>query len=116
MSGAELMAVIGFGVMLFGAMLTLWRYVESRIEKETKEAKREAEVAQTLAATVAANLAKHELHVAETYITKQGMREATESIMTAIHGVKAAVDHMTMRVDRIVENQSKPVRRRANED
>lgn len=53
------------------------------------------------------DLAAHKLHTAETYITKQGMREATESIMEAISGVKTAVDHMTLRVDRIVENQSK---------
>ncbi|KSV61858.1 hypothetical protein N183_36880 [Sinorhizobium sp. Sb3] len=42
------------------------------------------------------------------------MREATESIMEAISGVKTAVDHMTLRVDRIVENQaSKPRSTRA---
>ena len=41
-------------------------------------------------------------------MSKQGMREARDEIMEAIHGVKTAVDHMTVRVDRIVENQPKP--------
>lgn len=59
------------------------------------------------------DLAAHKLHVAEQYITKAGMRETTEQIMDAIHGVKQAVDHMTVRVDRIVENQAKPRATRA---
>ena len=37
--------------------------------------------------------------------SKQG-RETTEQIMAAIGGVENAVDNMTLRVDRIVENQS----------
>lgn len=57
------------------------------------------------------DLAAHKLHVAETYITKQGMRETTEQIMDAISGVKAAVDGLTLRVDRVVENQGKPASR-----
>lgn len=56
-------------------------------------------------------LAAHKLHVAETYITKQGMRETTEQIMDAISGVKTAVDGLTLRVDRVVENQGKPASR-----
>lgn len=57
------------------------------------------------------DLAAHKLHVAESYITKAGMRETTEQIMEAISGVKAAVDGLTLRVDRVVENQSKPASR-----
>ncbi len=41
------------------------------------------------------------------------MRETTEQIMDAIQGVKQAVDHMALRVDRVVENQAvKPQPRR----
>ncbi|MDW9650774.1 hypothetical protein GOB33_22065 [Sinorhizobium meliloti] len=97
MTGAEIMAVVGFMVMLAGAGWRVWARVESKVK-----------VAEDKADRVAADLAAQRLHVAETYITKQGMREATESIMEAISGVKTAVDHMTLRVDRIVENQAKP--------
>ncbi|MDX0973781.1 hypothetical protein GOL39_28645 [Sinorhizobium medicae] len=97
MTGAEIMAVVGFMVMLAGAGWRVWARVEAKVK-----------VAEDKADRVAAELAAQRLHVAETYITKQGMREATESIMEAISGVKTAVDHMTLRVDRIVENQAKP--------
>ncbi|MGK9198997.1 hypothetical protein [Sinorhizobium meliloti] len=97
MTGAEIMAVVGFMVMLAGAGWRVWARVEAKVK-----------VAEDKADRVAADLAAQRLHVAETYITKQGMREATESIMEAISGVKTAVDHMTLRVDRIVENQAKP--------
>ncbi|KSV79554.1 hypothetical protein N185_00040 [Sinorhizobium sp. GW3] len=96
MTGAEIMAVVGFMVMLAGAGWRVWARVESKVK-----------VAEDKADKVATDLALHRLHTAETYITKQGMREATESIMEAISGVKTAVDHMTLRVDRIVENQAK---------
>ncbi|MCS0462933.1 hypothetical protein [Rhizobium favelukesii] len=49
----------------------------------------------------------HKLHTAEHYVSKAGLRETTDQIMEAISGVKAAVDNMTLRVDRIVENQAK---------
>ena len=60
-----------------------------------------------------ADLAAYRLHVAETYVSKQGLRETTEQLMDAIQGVKAAVDHMTVRVDRIVENQANKPRPRS---
>jgi outer membrane protein TolC len=97
MSGPELMAVVGFFIMLFGAGWRVWSRVESKVK-----------VAEEKAEKVAADLASHRLHVAEQYVSKQGLRETTDQIMEAIHGVKQAVDHMTMRVDRIVENQAKP--------
>lgn len=40
--------------------------------------------------------------------------QQTEQIMGAIGAVKDAVDKMTLRVDRIVENQSKPRATRAS--
>ena len=97
MTGAEIMAVVGFIVMLFGAVSGVWWRIEGKVK-----------LAEDKASKVADDLAAHRLHTAETYITKQGMRETTEQIMDAIHGVKQAVDHMTVRVDRIVENQAKP--------
>ncbi len=96
MSDAEIMAVVGFIVMLIGAVSGIWWRIEGKVR-----------TAEDKAGKVAEDLALHKLHVAESYITKQGMREATESIMEASSGVKTAVDHMTLRVDRIVENQAK---------
>lgn len=103
MTGAELMAVVVFGVTLFGAGFGLWRYWEGKIAANTARTEKNA-----------SDLANHKLHVAENYITKVGMRESVESIMEAIHGVRTAVDGMTSRVDRIVEGQHQTLRSRHN--
>ncbi|MGM4911419.1 hypothetical protein [Rhizobium sp. 768_B6_N1_8] len=107
MTGTELMAVIGFFVMLMGAISGVWWRIEGRVDRAKDEAVRKAADAAMEAASVRADLAAHRLHVAEQYVSKQGLRETTDQIMEAIHGVKTAVDHMTARVDRIVENQVK---------
>jgi ubiquinone biosynthesis protein UbiJ len=107
-TGSEIMAVVGFFVMLFGFLFGLWKYVENKISGARLDAQGSASAAQALAALAREEIAAHRLHCAETYITKAGMRETTEQIMDAISGVKQAVDHMTARVDRIVENQAKP--------
>lgn len=104
------MAVIGFFTMLLGAISGVWWRIEGRVDRAKAEAVEKATLAAKEASDVRADLAAHKLHAAETFITKAGMRETRDEIMDAIHGVKTAVDHMVVRVDRVVENQSKPVR------
>lgn len=113
-TGAEIMAVGGFFIVLFGFFFGLWKYVDAKISSAKTEASGAAMAAQALASLAREELAAHRLHVAETYITKAGMRETTEQLLDAIKGVKVAVDHMTVRVDRVVENQAKPPRTRAS--
>lgn len=106
MSGSELMAVISFGIMLLGALAAAWWRIDGQIGKGRDEALARSTAAAIRADRVAEDLAAHRLHVAEVYVSKQGLRETKDEIMEAIHGVKTAVDHMTVRVDRIVENQA----------
>lgn len=106
MTGHEIMAVALFFIALFGFFFGLWKFVDAKIATARQDAMSSASAAQALASLAREELSSHRLHVAETYITKAGMRETTEQIMEAISGVKAAVDHMTVRVDRIVENQA----------
>lgn len=100
-------------IMLFIGLLSLvagiWWRVEGKIDKAKLEASAVASAANALASLTRQELADHRLHCAESFITKAGMRETTAQIMDAIQGVKTAVDHMALRVDRVVENQaSKP--------
>lgn len=96
---AEWLAYVGPIIAVLGFVLTVWWKVEGKIDLARKKAEE-----------VERELAAHKLHSAETYITKQGLRETTDQIMGAIGGVKAAVENMTLRVDRIVENQNKTPR------
>lgn len=91
------MTVVGFFVMLLTTIAGVWWRIEGRIS-----------TARDRADAVNADLAEYKLHICETYITKQRLRETKEEIMDAITGVHAAVERMTVRVDRIVENQARP--------
>jgi hypothetical protein len=108
MTGAEIMGAVGFFVLVFGFIFGLWKYVDAKISAAKTEASGAASAASAMASLAREELAAHRLHVAETYVSKSGLREQTEQIMGAIGAVKDAVDKMTLRVDRIVENQSKP--------
>lgn len=59
------------------------------------------------------DLAAHKLHVAETYVSKAGHREATEQVMDAIGAVKTAIDGTNTRIDRMWESHAKPPARRS---
>lgn len=96
-TGAITWEQILFFVGLLGMVSGVWW----RIEGKAKEAAAKGEKALE-------DLASFKLRVAEHYVSKQGLRETTEQILASISGVKDAVDNMTLRVDRIVENQAKP--------
>ena len=96
------MAVVGFFMAVFGAMFGIWKFIDSKLRFLFLRTD-----------AVEKDLAAHKLHTAETYVSKQGLRETKEEIMAAIGGVHQAVENMTQRVDRIVENSAKPATRRA---
>lgn len=104
MTGAEIMAVVGFFVTLFLAALTVWKYIDSKIGAVNNR----VDAAAAIAALARSELATYQTHVAETYVSKAGLSEQTSQIMGAISAVKQAVDGMTMRIDRVVENQHPP--------
>lgn len=116
----NLMAVVGFFIMVAGSGAGIWWRMDANVKEKVKDAKDDAEKQisdlQDKIEKTSQELTQHKLHSAESYITKQGLRETTEQIMAAIHGVKSAVDNMTTRVDRIVENQNTPRPRRTHTD
>ncbi|CAI2934999.1 conserved protein of unknown function [Aminobacter niigataensis] len=92
--------MVGFVLLivgaLFGAFWRIWGLI--------REASGKGEQAQT-------DLAAHKLHVAETYVSKQGHREATDQVMEAIGAVKTAVEGTNLRIDRMWESHGKPTPR-----
>lgn len=93
MTGPELMAVIVFAATMFGAIFTLWRYVEAKIS-----------AAKDKADQVERELAAHRLHCAEIFATKQGMQEQTTQLLRAIESVGSRIDGMNERLDRAFEH------------
>ena len=85
MTGAELMAVVGFMLTIFGAIGGFWFKLHGGIERNKEE------------------LAAHKLHVAEAYVTKAGMSEQTAQIMKAIDNVGVKIDRTNDRLDGLMQ-------------
>lgn len=106
MTGAEIMAVVGFIVMLMGFLFGLWKYVESQIAKaETRNAAK-ADAATALASLTRQELSDCKLRAAETFATKAGMQEQTSQIMRAIESVAHRIDGLTERIDNLMQPKS----------
>lgn len=109
MSGPEIMAVVGFFVMLSGTLWGIWWRIEGKVKEAKDSAVATASAAQALAALARDELASHKLHAAETFATKAGMQEQTAQIMRAIESVGNRLDGVHERLDRLYE--SPPSRR-----
>lgn len=108
MTPEEIMKAVLFFLTVAGAGWGIWWKIDGRVKEGEKATEGRIKAAEDKADRAAADLAQHKLHTAEHYVSKQGLRETHEQLMAAIGGVKDAVDQMTLRVDRIVENQAKP--------
>lgn len=106
MTGPELMSVVGFGVMVLGALWGIWWKIDGAIQRAKSDSLQAAQIAAAKADVLASSLAEHRLHVAEVYVSKQGLREQTEQIMAAIKGVSDTLAHVTERLDCVIEGRA----------
>lgn len=90
-------ADITFGLGVLAAIATLWFRVETKIDK----AKQKAEDAER-------SLDKYKTHVAETYATKDGLREQFAQVMQGVADLKLTVGHVAARVDSFADRQRQP--------
>lgn len=106
---------IGTVLTVLGLLVAgLW-FLWSRIDGAKREATMKAEAANGTAAMAREELAEYKVHVAETFVTKQGMSEQTDRIMKAIGDVGTRVDSLGSRLDRFYENQPAPRTRRTGQ-
>lgn len=91
-----------FFIAVFGAIAGIWWRVEARIDG-----------AKQAALLVAAEFAQYQTRVAETYITKQGLREQTEQVMGGISEIKTQVSHLNERIDGMITHTPRPARPRS---
>lgn len=99
----------GFLLALFGAGFGLWKYFEGKIERAKSDAALAVGAVKVSLSETQRELSAHKLHVAETFVTKQGMSEQTAQIMAAINGVSGKLDHLGGRIDALYS--SKPASR-----
>lgn len=102
MTGAELMAVVGFFVMLSGALWGVWWKIDAQMKAARTEAMVRAEAAYALATMARQEVSDLRLHTAEVYATKQGMHEQTGQLLRAIESVASRIDGLSERLDNII--------------
>lgn len=97
MSGEQIMGVIGFFILVSGALWGIWWRVEGKVK-----------VAEDKGDAAMEKVSDLRLHVAEIYITKAGLRDVKDEIMEALHGVKGSIDHLGGRIDAIYSQGNTP--------
>lgn len=71
-----------------------------------------AGTASSKAYVVASKLAAHRLHVAETYVSKSGLREQVGQVMDLVRDVQSDVGSINERLDGVIENRPPAAHRR----
>ncbi|SKA30928.1 hypothetical protein [Consotaella salsifontis] len=103
MTANELMAAVVFMITVFGAIGGFWWRIDGRIRQAEANATKQADSAIAAAVLARSELAEHRLHVAETYVSKAGHREATEQIMSAISSLGSDIRDIRARLDRWID-------------
>ncbi|PBC02664.1 hypothetical protein [Mesorhizobium sp. WSM3860] len=108
---SEFNSNIAFLLAVVSAVAGLWWRIEAAIKSARDEVKKDAHDAHARAdmaiasvSLLAEQLAAHKLHVAETYITKAGLREFRDEVMTGVRDLKGSVSTLHERMDRFIES------------
>lgn len=103
--------LVGFILTVCGAGGALWFRIESAIRSARADAMLAAATATAKADVLATALGEFRVHVAETYVSKQGLREQVGQVMDLLRDVQNDVGSVNERLDRVIEGQ--PGRRAA---
>lgn len=95
--------MVGFFFLVVSALAGAWWRMEAVVKAAKEEALAVANMASTRANILQDGLASLRLHVAEAYVSKQGLREQMEPLFDAVKDVGGQVRHMSERLDRVFE-------------
>lgn len=91
-----------FFIAVASAVSGIWWRIESRIDKVKTDQALSIAATEAKASITATQLAEYKVHVAETYISKAGHRDANQHVMDALVDMKSAVDGINARIDRVL--------------
>lgn len=112
--------MVAFAVAMLSAVAGVWWRIETRIDRAKAEAVERADqirhdmevriqAAAAQASLSGSQLAEFKVHAAETYVSRDSVREMKDEIMGAFRDMKSGVDHMNSRLDRVIEAAPKRV-------
>ena len=91
-----------FFLTVAGALSGVWWRIDAQINKAKSDLATALAVEAAKASLTATQLAEYKIHVAETYISKSGHREANQHVMDALADMKSAIDGINTRFDRVL--------------
>lgn len=97
---------------MVGVGLGLWWRIEHRINKAEAAATLRADAAFGAASMAASNLAEYKTHVAETYVSKEGLAEVRDQIMAGVSEIKGSVSTIHSRIDQLIVGDNTPALRK----
>lgn len=104
--------MVGFVLLVLSAVTGAWWRVESVVRTAKSEAEAIGKAATSKADDVAAQLAAYKTHVAENYASRVVLRESLEPLVESMKGLSTQVQHISERLDRAIDGQSKASRSR----
>ena len=102
----DLSQILQLAGSVFGLLTvcgTLYWRVQVMVKEVRDEAALRAEASLAVAHTAARELADHKLHSAETFVSKQGLREVEDRIMDGLGALGSQITGMNGRIDRMLE-------------
>lgn len=93
----------GFIIAILGVVGTGWWRMTTMVKDARAEAAEGIAAASSLASLARQEIAEQRWHIAERYVSKEGLKEVTDQIMEAIGGIGAQITEMRGRIDRVFE-------------
>lgn len=103
--------LVGFVLFICAAAAGAWFRVESSLRAVKAELESRMVPIGMRAELTSAQLSEHKLHVAQTYVSREGLREQMEPLFAAVKDVGGQVRHMNERLDRVIDGSTAPPRR-----
>lgn len=90
--------LVGTVVACMTVAFTVWFMIDGKIQ-------RAAAAAQAKADALAVDFAAYKTHVAESYVSKQGLREFRDEVMSGFRDIKEGITHLNERIDGVIGAQ-----------
>lgn len=103
--------LVSYIVAAVAALALVWFRIETLVKVSRRELAADVAMIETDIRRLNDEFQRYQIHVAETYASKQGLKEQMVPLFDAVKDVAGQVRHLSERLDRVIENRPAPARR-----
>ncbi|WP_089177170.1 hypothetical protein [Bosea sp. AS-1] len=104
--------LVGYISAAIGALALVWFRIESLVKVSRRELAADTASVEAELRALGTDFKNYQTHVAETYVSRQGMKEQMVPLFEAVKDVGNQVRHLNERLDRVIE--TRPASRRSS--